>query len=242
MTIIEKYADKISGILHSYDRVNIKCSAGMFHYADGMTQFFNMMGYKCFDCHNVFKPITQGIIENAEALAKANDMEVEFIRSPKSFRKDDAIAEILKERGESEGLVKIWSQMETCATYKPWYDKASGKTKFKNDTTKCKVYYFYFMDRLLGLTFFDKQDEKILLAIADGNFTLNGFRAKNLKSVFPDMPSWKISNILKRLKSLGLIRKIKNSYRYHITKIGRDVIAAGVFLKNQFIVPALATA
>ena len=125
----------------------------MFHYADGMTQFFNMMGYKCFDFHNVFKPITQGIIENAEALAKANDMEVEFIRSPKSFRKDDAIAEILKERGESEGLVKIWSQMETCATYKPWYDKASGKTKFKNDTTKCKVYYFYFMDRLLGLTF-----------------------------------------------------------------------------------------
>ena len=153
MLMIDKYRDKISGILYSYDRVNIKCSAGNFHYADGMTGFFNIMGYKCFDFHKVFAPITQNIIANAEALATANDMNIEFIRSPKSFRKDDAIAEILKVRGEHEGFVKIWSQMETCPTYKPWFDKASGKTYFKNDMTKCKVYYFYFIDRLLGLMF-----------------------------------------------------------------------------------------
>jgi hypothetical protein len=153
MRIEDKYAEKISGVLYGYDRINIKCTAGAFHYADGMTIFFNVIGEKCFDFHKVFTPVTKGIIENAELLAKNAGLEIEFIRSPKSFRKEDEIARILKERGKHEGLVKIWSQMETCPTYKPWYDPKSGKTHFKTDMTKCKVYYFYFIDRLLGLTF-----------------------------------------------------------------------------------------
>ena len=92
-----------------------------------------------------------------------------------------------------------------------------------------------------GLNFFDKEDERILLAIGNGKFTLNGLRAKFLKSIFPDLPSWKISNILKRLRLLGLIRKIKGTYRYHLTALGRIIISTGLYLKNLIIVPSLVT-
>lgn len=43
--------------------------------------------------------------------------------------------------------------METCATYQPWHDKPSGRTFLRPDTTKCLHYYFYWMDRDLGLIY-----------------------------------------------------------------------------------------
>jgi hypothetical protein len=502
MLITEKYSENIDGVINCYDRVNIKCTVGTFGYADGMAMFFYMIFMKIFDFFNVFKPVTEKIKENAEKIAAENQMEIEYIRSPKAFRKDDKIAEILEERGEHGGLVKIYSQLETCKTYKPWTDKATGRTSFKNDTIKCLHYYFYFIDALLGLcfvkvstaapfavtvyfnghgllesklkkeniayqrienaftyiedykraqelsdkirvedihevldifmekycplpkewnlkwhytisqveyamdiifkeqdelkpiydnivktamhtvtpeniatflgkrltvkfegemgsrynervlgtrikhqmgelsvkiydkfgkvlrievtaydvsklnafrdvfkrngeieakvapvkkniyslfvlicvfkniinrylefissfddptdgvkkldkvtsdikakkktfkglNFFNKDDEKILLSIADGKFTINGLRAKDLKFEFPELPSWKISNILARLKNLGLIKKLAKSYKYHITSLGKSTITAGLHLKNQVIIPVLAKA
>ena len=153
MLITQSYKDKISGVLSCYDRINIKCTAGTFGYSDGMCIFFNTINRRYFDFHKVFEPVTKKIIENAERIAKENNMEIEYIRNVGAFRKDDKISDILSERGYNEGLVKIYSQLETCKTYSPWTDKESGKTYFKNDSTKRLHYYFYFIDRLLGLCF-----------------------------------------------------------------------------------------
>lgn len=153
MIITETHKENIAGVLNCYDRINIKCTAGTFGYADGMGIFFNIINRRCFDFHKVFEPVTKEIVKNAERIAAENNMEIEYINNVKAFRKDDKIADILSERGDSEGLIKIYSQLETCKTYRPWTDKKSGKTYFKNDSTKRLHYYFYFMDRLLGLCF-----------------------------------------------------------------------------------------
>ncbi|MCK7509657.1 MAG: hypothetical protein MZV70_40185 [Desulfobacterales bacterium] len=47
-------------------------------------------------------------------------------------------------------------QVETAGhapSYKPWHDKPSGRTFLKADTGKCLHYYFYFIDRDLGLCY-----------------------------------------------------------------------------------------
>lgn len=467
-----------------------------------MKIFFYQINRRCFDFHKVFEPVTNKIVENAKRIATENNMEIEYIRNVKAFRKDDKIAEILDVGGHKEGLVKIYSQLETCKTYSPWTDKVSGNTYFRNDNTKRLHYYFYFIDKLLGLcfvkvptiapfvatiyinghgllenklkkeniayqkvdnaftyisdyqraqelsdkirvediqqvfdifmdrycplpkeygltwnytisqaeysfdivfkkqdelkpiydnivktaihtitpeniatflgkrltvnfegemgsrynervlgtrikhqmgemsvkvydkfgkvlrievtthnvsklnafrdvfkrdgiivtksapvkkniyslfvlisvfkniigryldfissfdaptdgikkldnittnkqinnktikgfNFFNKLDEKILLAIADGKFVLNGLRAKNLRDEFPDLHGWKISSILKRLHSLGLIKKINKTYKYYITVLGKSVITTGLYLKNQVIIPCLSKA
>jgi hypothetical protein len=502
MLITKVYEEKILGVINCYDRINIKCTAGTFGYADGMGIFFKVINRRCFDFHKVFEPVTKDIIENAEKIATENNIEIEYIRNVRAFRKDDKIADILAVRGDNEGLVKIYSQLETCKTYTPWTDKNSGKTYFKNDSTKRLHYYFYFIDRLLGLcfvkvptvapftitvyfnghgwlenklkkeniayqkvenaftyienyeraqelsdkmrvenihqvldifmerycplpkdwnlrwnytisqteyaldivfkeqnelkpiydnivktamhtvtpeniatflgkrltvkfegemgsrynervlgtrikhqmgelsvkiydkfgkilrievtaynvsklntfrdvfkrngevvsksapvkkniyslfvlipifkniinrylefissfddpsdgikkldnitttkkidnktikgfNFFDKMDEKILLAVADGKCTINGLRAKNLRLKFPDLKPWKISNILKRIKSLGLIKKVAHSYKYYVTSLGKITITAGLHLKNQVLIPQLSKA
>jgi hypothetical protein len=154
MLITEKYTENIHGTLSCYDRIIIKGTAGTFGYAGGMTSFFYQNEYRIFDFAKIFTPITEQIKANIEEIAKNNGIEIEYIRKAGAFRKDDRIAEILLNRGEQEGLVHIFSAVEIANTYKPWHDKTTGKTFFKNDQTKCLHYYIYFIDRELGLCFF----------------------------------------------------------------------------------------
>jgi hypothetical protein len=153
MLLTKTHQGEINGILYCYDRVLINVTAGTFGYPDGMGMFFSTHNYKVFDFAKVFTPVTEQIKANAERLANENGLEVEFIRNAKAFRKEDKIEAIVKERGDEEGLVHIFSALEVNKTYKPWHDKASGKTYFKSDNTKCLTYYFYFIDREFGLCF-----------------------------------------------------------------------------------------
>jgi hypothetical protein len=43
--------------------------------------------------------------------------------------------------------------MEPCATYKPWHNKQTGKTYLVPEDGKCLHYYFYFIDKELGLCY-----------------------------------------------------------------------------------------
>jgi len=118
-----------------------------------MTGYFYANGIKIFDFTKFSQPLTERVRSNAEQIAKDNDIEIEFIRKTQAFRKDDRIKEIIKKTGRTEGLVHIFSAMETCNTYKPWHDKTANKTSFKYETSKCLHYYFYFIDRELGLCY-----------------------------------------------------------------------------------------
>lgn len=91
-----------------------------------------------------------------------------------------------------------------------------------------------------GINFFDSTDQKILLNVGDPKNVLNGFSCKNLKSEFPEYKSWKISNILARLRKLGLIVKRSKTYKYYFTQLGKQVLVASELLKNCILTPALA--
>ena len=92
--------------------------------------------------------------------------------------------------------------------------------------------------RILGFNFFDKDDEQIFKAIANGNFIINGFRNKNLKSLIGKSTS-QISRIIKRLRVKGLIRKVNKSYRYIVTTLGQQIIATSLNFKELILVKQL---
>jgi len=153
MLITERYKEKIYGAISCFDRIVIQGVIPGWCYAQGMTSYLYANDIRIFDYPQFAEPLNDMIRENAERLAKENGLQIEFIRKTGAFRKDDRIKEIIKDRGEEPGLVYIFSAMETCNTYKPWHDKASGKTFLKPDTSKCLHYYFYFIDKELGLCY-----------------------------------------------------------------------------------------
>jgi len=148
----ERYGNELDGVLSCYDRIVITGSLQPFCYAQGMTHYLYQQGIRIFDYAKFAEPLRERIRANAEALAQANGLKIEFIRR-KDFRKENRIQKILKERGEQPGLVHIFGAMEACSSYRPWHDKATGKTYLKPDSSKCMTYYFYFMDEQLGLCY-----------------------------------------------------------------------------------------
>ncbi len=92
-----------------------------------------------------------------------------------------------------------------------------------------------------GFNFFDKDDLKLLLIIARGEFVIGGFRNKDLKRFFADKSSAQISRMLKRLRLHGLIRKVGRCYKYYFSPLGKQAVCAALVIKEQLLIPALQT-
>lgn len=148
----ERYADQLDGVLSCYDRILITGSLVPFCYAQGMTHYLYQQGIRIFEYAKFAEPMRERIRKNAETLAEANGVKIEFVRK-KNFRKENRIQQIVKQRGDQPGLVHIFGAMEACSSYRPWHDKGTGKTYLKPDSSKCMTYYFYFVDEQLGLCY-----------------------------------------------------------------------------------------
>jgi len=149
--LTERHAERIRGVLSCFDRMVIMGTLPDIAHAQGFTRELNRRGVRIFDFTKFAEPLRDRIRDNAERVAKENGLTIEFIRNAGAFRKEDRVQQIVAERGTKPGLVHIFSAMETCSSFKPWYDKAKGTTYLKPDSGRCLHYYFYFIDRDLGL-------------------------------------------------------------------------------------------
>lgn len=150
--LLDRYSSQIVGSLGCFDRIVIQGIVPLLSFSGGMESLLTARGMKLFDYPRFAEPFRDQIRANAEALAKEAGIEIEFIRKT-TYRKDDRVAEILKDRGDAPGLVAILSAMEACFTYRPWHDKGTGKTCLRHDLGKCLHYYFYFLDPEVGLCY-----------------------------------------------------------------------------------------
>jgi hypothetical protein len=149
--LTERHKDKIAGILSCYDRIIVQGTVPGWCYAAGMTDYFYKHQIRIFDYPKWAEPLRDSLRANMERIAAENGIEVEFVRSRKSFRKEKRVKAVLEKRGDHPGVVCILSAMEPCGSYKPWHDKRSHKTYLKADDGKCLHYYIYFIDEDPGL-------------------------------------------------------------------------------------------
>lgn len=152
MLITDHYAEQVGFVLSCYDRIVITGTLPQLCFAQGMTSYLYQHHIRIFDYAGFVQPYRETLRENAEQLAKENGIAIEFVRKQHT-RKEELVKKVLEKRGTSPGLVHILSAMETCESYKPWYDKKTHKTYLKPDTAKCLHYYFYFIDAELGLCY-----------------------------------------------------------------------------------------
>ena len=151
-SLVDRYREKIAGVLSCWDRVVIQGTLPGLCFAEGMTSYLNAREVRIFDYPRWAEPLRDELRANAEHLASQNGIAIEFVKNS-SLRKETRIKEVLAERGEHPGLVHILSAMEACPSYKPWHDKKTHRTFLKPDGGKCLHYYFYFIDEELGLCY-----------------------------------------------------------------------------------------
>jgi hypothetical protein len=105
--LTEKYAESLDGVLGCYDRIVITGSLAELCYAKGMTRYLYAHDTRIFDYAQWAAPLRAEIRANAEAVAQAANLTIEYI-SKKNFRKEDRLRAILAQRGTQPGLVHIF--------------------------------------------------------------------------------------------------------------------------------------
>ncbi len=150
---VERYQDQIAGVLNCFDRVVITGTLPEICHAEAMGVFLSARGIRLFDYPRWAEPLRDELRHHAETLAAEASLQIEFIANHKALRKEQRIKAIIAERGEHPGLVHIFSAMESCASYRPWHDKATHQTSLKPRSAKCLHYYFYFIDKVFGLCY-----------------------------------------------------------------------------------------
>lgn len=102
----ERHAARIEGVLGCWDRMLVFGTLPKIRYAEGMTSYLFAKQVRIFDSPRFADPCRNQLRENAEQLAAANGIEIEFLRK-RNVRKEDRVKEILG---------------------KPWHGKQTGKT------------------------------------------------------------------------------------------------------------------
>jgi hypothetical protein len=150
--LTERYRDRVLGVLSCYDRIIVTGTLPGACYAAGMTGFLNAKGIRIFDYARFAEPLRERIRAQAQQACAEAGIQIEHINKP-HIRKEEVVAKVLAARGDHPGLVHVISAMEACESYRPWHDKATGKTLLKPTAGKCLHYYFYFIDEKLGLCY-----------------------------------------------------------------------------------------
>lgn len=90
-----------------------------------------------------------------------------------------------------------------------------------------------------GFNLFCDADLSLLLTILRGEYNIFGFRNKDIRMRLPGFNTGKISRLIKRLKVFGLIKKAGKTYKYYLTRLGKELVITAVRLKETVLIPAL---
>ena len=148
----ERYQHVVVGEVSCFDRVVIGGTLTEICHQAAMAQYLLSQGRQIQDLPRVFEPMKGEIVANANEIAAAHGLKIEYI-TRRSFRKDDRIREIVAERGEHPGLVHIFSALESVNTFRAVVRRATGRASIVPRRGKCLHYYFYFIDPDFGLCY-----------------------------------------------------------------------------------------
>ena len=90
-----------------------------------------------------------------------------------------------------------------------------------------------------GFNLFCQEDLSLLLTVLRGEYNIFGFRNKDIRMRIPEFNTGKVSRFIKRLKVFGLIKKAGKTYKYYLTRLGKELVITAEKLKETVLIPAL---
>ncbi|NLA47933.1 MAG: MarR family transcriptional regulator [Bacteroidales bacterium] len=90
-----------------------------------------------------------------------------------------------------------------------------------------------------GFNLFCDNDLALLLTVMRGEYNIAGFRNKDIRRRLPNFNTGKISRLIKRLKVFGLIKRAGKTYKYYLTRLGKELVITAQKLKETVLIPAL---
>jgi hypothetical protein len=90
-----------------------------------------------------------------------------------------------------------------------------------------------------GINFFDPLDNALLHAWQNPRVNIAGIRRTDLLALLDHISPTRLSRQLRRLRAIGVIKRVSGTYRYDLTRIGRRATAALGYVTESVLIPAL---
>jgi hypothetical protein len=90
-----------------------------------------------------------------------------------------------------------------------------------------------------GINFFDPTDNALLHALQDPRVNIAGVRRADLLPLLDQLSPGRLSRQSRRLRDIGVIKRVTGTYRYYLTRIGRAATAALCHLTQSIIIPMM---
>jgi hypothetical protein len=146
---IQQHADDVSGVLSGFDRMRFRGTLRWLAHTQGMFGFLSHMGVLLKD----FKAYAQGITERiraaTERLAKAHGRPLVYLNSTR-ISKEETARQIAQRDGIREGLICVFSAVESCFSYEIRRDATKRRLELRGRPQKCLHYYFYLQHAKFG--------------------------------------------------------------------------------------------
>jgi len=143
-TLLNKFGNKVKGVLEGFDRIVFKGILKPISYAAGMQKYLSYNKVLNKDYKEWVVNKSAAIITDAESYTqKQCGTEIQYLSSCNT-RKETVVHEEQKKKGIENGLIGTWSCVESCKTFKATYDKTAGYPQIKADSSRCKHIYFYY--------------------------------------------------------------------------------------------------
>ena len=149
-TLFNKFSTIVNGVISGFDRIVFKGILMPIMYAKGMQNFLLSRKVLNKDFKEYAMAQSQAIVLSAEEIAKEQcGSGITYIPSLNE-RKEELAHNRQKENGVKEGLIGVWSCVESCNTFRAVYDPVNKYPALRNERSKCKHLYYYFDDPAYG--------------------------------------------------------------------------------------------
>lgn len=147
---LARHSTRIAGVVSGFDRLLFRGTLRSISFVDGMDRFLASQRILYKDFAAFAARLTARVRAHAEELAQQTGRPLEYLRSS-SMSKDARAREILTRDGIMDGLVCIFSCVESCMALTVRGDRAAKRLRLVREERRCVFLYFYYVDRDFGL-------------------------------------------------------------------------------------------
>lgn len=150
--LTERFERNISGSISCFDRVIVYGTYQPIQYPKAMSYHLYSEGVKLVEYEKQFaNRLRLQMTEHIKQIANREGLEIHHVGQ--HIRKESFVSDLLKKRGEHDGIVCLLSAMEGCSCFKVKKNHQTGFLELQWSQGKCLHYYVYVMDPDYGLCY-----------------------------------------------------------------------------------------
>lgn len=141
-SFIQRFADKISGVLNGWDRIRLRGTLRRISSLRGLGSFMAEQSMLLKSFKDWAMGLTASLRDSTSRLADEQELKVHYVPSS-STRKEDLARQLSGDRWDQAGLSCILSCTEQCRTFTVGPNRERKWLELRSSDAKCLHYYFY---------------------------------------------------------------------------------------------------